>query len=241
MRDTVNVIPALMTLFSFLLSLLSGMQAHAAQASRERIALVFGGDGTENDDPTGTLYSAVYVTRLAGFEPVIITDKVPQDLLSRASVWIQPGGPNFYQSRHMLRTGVFQQVKDFVAAGGGFVGFCGGGYMAQSTNGYGLGLLPGNAYRHDQYTIKTEVSWKGQKRFLHFEHGPQFERASGVEVVATYSWNGAPAAVRGQYGGGKVFLSGPHPEALDDWEPVVDPDGTDHDLAIEMIQSAAAQ
>lgn len=211
----------------------------ASQARAENIALVWGGDGTENWDATGTLYSAVRAAEAAGFKSVIITDRVDESLLKRASLWIQPGGPNFTQAYHMQRTGVFAQVKQFVASGGGYVGFCGGGYMGQSTGSLGLGLLPGNAWRQGEVTHKTEVTWHGRKRYVHYEHGPAFQDTKGVEVFATYNLNGAPAAIRGNYGLGKVLLSGPHPEALDDWLPVEDPDGLDTDLAVDMIRSAA--
>lgn len=204
-------------------------------------AFVFGGDGTENDDPTGTLHSAARAAREAGFQAVIVTEGLPEDVLHRADVWIQPGGPNFTQAYHMQRTGLFQQVKEFVRRGGGFVGFCGGGFMGQSYGSLGLGLLPGMATKQRMYTQKAEVLWNGRSRFLHFEAGPRFQPGPGIEVFATYAWDGAPAAIRGRYGAGKVVLSGPHPEAQSDWEPAEDPDGLDLDLAIEMIRSAARE
>jgi glutamine amidotransferase-like uncharacterized protein len=204
------------------------------------VALVFGGEGTENDDPTGTLHSAVTAARSAGFVPVIVTGKLSDEVLASAAIWIQPGGPNFDQAYDMQRTGVFAQVRDFVARGGGYLGLCGGGFMGQSSGSLGLGLLPGMAYRHGEVTHKTAVTWAGRKRYLHFENGPEFQTGPGIEVVATYDWNGGPAAVRGHFGRGRVFLSGPHPEAGDDWDPTEDPDGLDWDLIGEMLRWAAA-
>jgi glutamine amidotransferase-like uncharacterized protein len=58
-------------------------------------------------------------------------------------------------------------------------------------------------------------------------------------VVATYA-NGSTAAARAHYGKGEVFISGVHPEANSDWPPTYDPDGSDVDLAIGMIQEVAA-
>jgi glutamine amidotransferase-like uncharacterized protein len=207
--------------------------------AQAKLALVFGGDGTGSDDPSGTLASAVNAAQAAGFEVQVVTTLLPVETLTQASLWIQPGGPNFDQAADMQRSGVFQQVRDFVASGGGYVGYCGGAYMAQSYGSLGLGLLPGMAWHQGEETRKTEVIWEGKRRFIHFEYGPRFQTGPGIEVFATYVSNGAPAAIRGKYGQGRVVLSGPHPEAMGDWEPTEDPDGSDLDLAIEMMQSAA--
>jgi glutamine amidotransferase-like uncharacterized protein len=218
---------------ALLLSLALSFNAYA------KTALIFGGEGTENDDPTGTLYSAVRAAREAGFVTQIVTTRLRDEELNHASVWIQPGGPNFDQAEDMQRTGLFEQVKTFVASGGGYVGFCGGGFMAQSEGSLGLGLLPGNAMQQGEFTHKTGVIWNGIRRYIHFEHGPRFEPVQSVQVFATYESNGAAAGIRGNYGMGKVVLSGPHPEAQADWEPIGEPDGSHINLAVEMIQSAA--
>lgn len=43
--------------------------------------------------------------------------------------------------------------------------------------------------------------------------GPMFEEVEGVDVIGTYAVHeNAPAMVAFEYGSGKVFLSGPHPE-----------------------------
>jgi glutamine amidotransferase-like uncharacterized protein len=231
------------TLFGASLALWLALGAFATfptiEAYAAPLALIWGGDGTENDDPTGTLNSAVYSARQAGFDVQIVTGDLPTSTFNRASVWIQPGGPNFTQAYDMIAHHLFEQIRTFVAAGGGYVGFCGGAYMAQSQTYLGLGLLPGQAPRHGEYTHKTEVNWKGARRFIHFEHGPELVKGNGIDVVASYAWNGAPAAIRGKYGKGRVFITGAHPEALPDWEPVEDPDGPDIDLAVSMIDWAA--
>lgn len=211
----------------------------ASPTAHARLALVFGGEGTENYDRTGSLAAAVDSARAAGFQVQIVTDRLPEETLAKADVWIQPGGTNFNQAYDMQRTGLFEQVKEFVAGGGGYVGFCAGAFMAQSNGSLGLGLLPGMATRYSKGAFKAEIVWKGRTRFVHFENGPRLQQIAGIEVFANYASNGTAAAGRGRYGLGKVVVSGVHPEALGDWWPTQDPDGLDTDLAVDMIHEAA--
>lgn len=212
--------------------------AHARANPRPRIALVFGGAGTETDDPTGSFAAAMHSAKAAGFIAQAVTEALPRETWNKASVWIQPGGTNFDQAYDMQRTGLFEQVKKFVADGGGYVGWCAGAFMAQSYGALGLGLIPGMAWRWSKGAFKTPVRWKGRTRYVHFENGPQLQEVEGLEVFATYS-NGSLAAGKARYGKGKVVISGVHPEALQDWWPEEDPDGLDIDLASEMILEAA--
>lgn len=211
----------------------------SASDAQARIALVFGGAGTESYDPTGSLTAAVNSARAAGFEVQIVKDRLSEETLAQADVWIQPGGTNFDQAYDMQRTGLFEQVRRFVSDGGGYVGFCAGAFMAQSYSSLGLGLLPGMASRYSKGAFKAEIIWNGRTRYVHFENGPRLQRIEGLEVFATYASNGSAAAGRGKYGKGKVVVSGVHPEALSDWWPVQDPDGLDTDLAADMIREAA--
>lgn len=209
------------------------------EQAQARLALVFGGQGTESYDPTGSLIAAVNSARAAGFEVQIVKERLPEETLAKADVWIQPGGTNFNQAYDMQRSGLFEQVKKFVADGGGYVGFCAGAFMAQSYGSLGLGLLPGMASRYSKGAFKAEIIWNGRTRYVHFENGPRLQQIEGVEVFATYASNGAAAAGRGKYGKGTVVVTGVHPEALTDWWPTKDPDGLDTDLAAEMIREAA--
>jgi glutamine amidotransferase-like uncharacterized protein len=203
-------------------------------ASAKPLALVYGGPGvlTGTDD---TLERARAVALAAGFRVLTVTQVVDEAVLSGASVWIQPGGPNLSADAYMNANGMARQVREFVERGGGYVGFCGGAFSAVNN----LELIPGSAWNLNQATGKIPVRWLGTTRYLHFEYGPYIILSgSTTEVVATYS-NGSVAAARAHYGKGKVFISGPHPEASAYWPPTYDPDGIDNDLAIQMIQYVA--
>jgi glutamine amidotransferase-like uncharacterized protein len=178
------------------------------------------------------------VAAQAGFQVVEVDSPVDPALLNRASIWIQPGGPNLYADRYMNGNGMADQVRDFVNRGGGYVGFCGGAFSAVNN----LGLISGSAYQLGLPTGKVAITWAGLGvRYIHYEEGPYIEldQNSGAQVIGTYP-DGSVAVVRANYGRGKVWISGVHEEANSDWPPTHDPDGSDVFLAVQMIQAVAA-
>jgi glutamine amidotransferase-like uncharacterized protein len=160
----------------------------------------------------------------------------PQSLVG-ATLYAQPGGADLDEAYKHLRSHR-EAVRQFVAGGGRYLGFCLGGYLAGASPGFDL--LPGDS---DQYistefaTVHTdgdavvEVDWRGHRRNLYFQDGPHFRFDAGadVEVLATYP-NHAVAAAVTVFGRGRVGVVGPHPEADADWftdADLTDP-GLDH-------------
>ncbi|MGV9563335.1 BPL-N domain-containing protein [Streptomyces sp. NPDC003480] len=144
--------------------------------------------------------------------------------LSRARVYAQPGGgtlrPAYWRLRR--RRGA---IRDFVQGGGRYLGFCLGGYLAGATPGFGL--LPGDTDQyisspgssvHDESNTLVGVEWRGRPRTVFFQDGPYFvlDKDADARVLATYD-NGTPAAVVSRFGAGRVGVTGPHPEATEDW------------------------
>lgn len=142
-------------------------------------------------------------------------------------------------------------VRSFVSAGGRYLGFCLGGYLAGRTPGYGLlpgdtdQLLarPGSPVNHAEPTV-VDVTWEGKEHRLYAQDPPVFlldpvpaGKPQRANVLARYS-NGDPAAVVCDFGRGRVAAVGPHPEAEDDWftdvgmQPVR-PSG--FDLGVELL------
>lgn len=144
--------------------------------------------------------------------------------LADATLYAQPGGAELDDAYRHLRPHR-KDIRRFVAAGGRYLGFCLGGYLAGSSPGFGL--LPGDT---DQYittelaTVHTdrdavvEVNWRGWPRQLYFQDGPYFqlEPRTDTTVLATYP-NQAVAASVSSFGRGRVGVVGPHPEADADW------------------------
>ncbi|WP_211589566.1 BPL-N domain-containing protein [Microbispora sp. H11081] len=146
------------------------------------------------------------------------------EALADATVYAQPGGGDLARGYRRLRR--FRgPLRDYVARGGRYLGFCLGGYLAGATPGFAL--LPGDT---DQYigtpdaTVRGEedtlvdVRWRGRDRTVFFQDGPCFllDPGNAAHVLATYP-NGAVAALVTPYGAGRVGVVGPHPEATDDW------------------------
>jgi glutamine amidotransferase-like uncharacterized protein len=222
------------------------------------VAYVYDGEGACPED---CAKSAAEMAYLAGLRPVYVG---PNDLNFNSSsdevkhffdgvgVWIQPGGKSkeVYRVMHpVLRNA----LVNYVFSGGGYVGFCAGAFISTNqigTSGFpGYSVLPGKTAplepppaRPDlEYSIE-EITWNGQPRAIYFEGGPYlYDLPSQVEVMALYQ-NGKVAAARSAFGLGRVYVSGPHPEAPRWWweiDQILDRDGEDHDLAIQMIRWAS--
>jgi hypothetical protein len=196
-------------------------------------------DGDVGESGFGCSEASADVATAAGFRYQYVGPKDSPDF-SKARVWIQPGGHSYQAYAAMapkLRTGVISFVKN----GGGFVGFCAGAFLAAEW----LGIFPGSASLYGYSPARSDVgynflstTWNGAKRSVYFEGGPYlYNLGSTVEVTAKFS-TGYVAAARAPYGKGRVYIAGPHPEAPAIWaeeDGLKDPDGSDIDLAAEMV------
>jgi glutamine amidotransferase-like uncharacterized protein len=151
--------------------------------------------------------------------------KMGSDALTRAVLYAQPGGGGLSRAWRKLDDHA-AALREFVGSGGGYLGFCLGGYLAGETPGFGL--LPGDADRwissrraavdHPGDAV-VMVTWDGVRRYVYAQDPPWFDldpRRGAADVLATYG-NGLPAAVVAPYGRGAVGVVGPHPEATPDW------------------------
>lgn len=147
------------------------------------------------------------------------------DVLAGAALYAQPGGGTLRSAWRRMRK-YDSLIRDFVADGGRYLGFCLGGYLAGATPGFGL--LPGDtdqyiatdaATVHSTRATVVAVDWRHRRRHMYFQDGAVFNvdrRAAGLDVIATYP-NGEIAALASDYGRGRVAAVGPHPEAERDW------------------------
>lgn len=215
-----------------------------------RIALVYAGTGVCPEDCAA---AAAESARLAGLTPRLIkgnslpdsaTAEQVEAFYKNVAVWIEPGGyaRNSWEGMtQKLRT----TLKEFIRTGGGYVGFCAGAFMATAkiggTGAAGLGVFPGKTYPYNGSTTVT-INWQGTSQKIYWEGGPyMYDFDSTVEVTGLYK-NGSVAAARTQFGAGRVYLAGPHPEAPAWWftgassGPI---SGPQQQLAADMISWAA--
>ncbi|MFC4493841.1 BPL-N domain-containing protein [Streptomyces ovatisporus] len=180
-------------------------------------------------------------------------ERVPlsADSLADAEVYVQAGGPDDVDGAWTEVRGSARAVREWVRAGGRYLGFCMGGYLAGSDPGFGL--LPGDT---DAYTttpgasVRTSrdtviaVRWRGRERHMYFQDGPYFDLRKGADatVLATYG-NGTVAALVAPFGEGRVGVSGPHPEADRSWYDeagLSNPDGVRLDLGHDLVEVTTA-
>lgn len=220
--------------------------SHAALATG-KIALVYNGVGACSD---GCYQSAALMAEQAGFTVRYVgPEESSPEIFKDAAIWLQPGGKSSQASKAMVEP-LKDNIRTLVKNGGAYVGFCAGGFLATKEIAKrkvpGLGLIPGtNApFETEVEALQLPIAWMGKfQRSLYFEGGPYFMLPEGETSAwpAAHYADGKIAAVQALYGEGRVFVTGPHPEAPQEWREAfgfTDEDGMDHDLAVDMIKWA---
>lgn len=119
----------------------------------------------------------------------------------------------------------FEQIREFVAGGGGYVGLCAGAYIAARKvevpgRPPGLGIIEIENERRAGQGIRTITIAKPEHPVVKgytgevdiwYQNGPMMKAGEGVETLAVYEEGGA-AIVCATYGHGRVIIFSPHPE-----------------------------
>lgn len=201
--------------------------------------------------------SAVSTARKAGFDVVTTDGKhTHQKLFEKASLWVQPGGKSTRAAKYMGEAAM-ERIRKFVENGGGYTGFCAGGFLSTAEIGTsgkkGLGIVPGKTALHDLRDgpgAIIGVHWDGNERKVLYHGGPHFNLTGvsdpNLHIVSTYDEDyNRPSNVAGlttTYGKGRVAVNGFHSEATKFWKfksRLHDPDGQDQDLAGSSMRWAA--
>ncbi len=224
---------------------LSGMAVTSMVRDERAVALVYRGPASLPGCPEAV--AALIETSPVGLRPVFCgpQEKVPVSpgALAEAAVFAQPGGGTLRQGWEHMGPHA-RDIQQFTAAGGRYLGFCLGGYLAGATPGFAM--LPGDTARyidtpgaavHTPEETVVPVQWRNQPRHMFFQDGPVFRlQEQEAAVLARYS-NGEIAAAVASYGAGRVGVVGPHPEADASWYPsgLSNPDGIRFDLGHDLI------
>jgi len=167
--------------------------------------------------------------------------------LEDCSLLIIPGG---YTAECVDALGEegFEQIREFVAGGGGYVGICAGAYIAarkvevpgrppglriieiENERKAGQGLRTITIVQPEHPVVK---GYEGEAD-IWYQNGPMMKASEGVETLAVYE-EGAAAIVCSTYGHGKVIIFSSHPEGS--LEGGVDPEeaGT-----LKLLENAIA-
>jgi len=167
--------------------------------------------------------------------------------LEDCSLLIIPGG---YTAQYVDALGEegFEQIREFVIGGGGYIGICAGAYIAARnvevlSRPLGLGIIEIRNERKAGQGLRTIIITKPAhpvvrgsegKVDIWYQNGPMMETGEGVETLAIYE-EGAAAIVCAHYGQGRVVIFSPHPEGSLEGE--VDPEkaGT-----LKLLENAIA-
>ncbi len=224
------------------------MMAFAAKP----LALVWDGPGACKPN---CVFGATRVALDAGFRVKYVNTRT-RDFSIFQKLWVQPGGHSATAHQSMSNE-LLDHIKNFVADGGGYVGFCAGMFISTAKIGTradeGYGFIPG----HTELLMKDSDSERAMlkvstpkygDRWMYYAGGPFLtitdEELASIqgEVTARYP-DGSVAGVHGHYGKGKVSVTGFHPEAGNLWKAMVgkkDKDGNDLFFAVDMIRYATS-
>ncbi len=179
---------------------------------------------------------------------LVNADYINSEGLDNFSILCIPGG-NMYQYAQDISSGGKENIKDFIRNGGGYIGICGGAYFASEKVMWQgnqlpmtpLGVFPGTAEgpineivpypdygmckvnivdsTHPITRSEPDYAW------MLYYWGPVLipNEDADIAILGKYESVNQPAMLAFDYGLGRVFLIGTHPEMEED----SDRDGVD--------------
>ena len=154
-----------------------------------------------------------------------------------------PGGNMYQYAQDITRSGK-DKIRKFISRGGGYIGICGGAYFTGERVFWQgvqlpmspLGIFPGTTMGpidaiapypncvmcmiditeqdHPITQAEPDTAW------IMYCYGPKLlpDESAEVDVLGFYDIGGEPAMIAFQYGRGRAFIIGTHPEFEEDSE-----------------------
>jgi glutamine amidotransferase-like uncharacterized protein len=187
-------------------------------------------------------------------------------VLSDFKILCIPGGDMYQYAQDISPEGK-EAVRQFIRSGGGYIGICGGAYFAAETvvwKGHQLSmeslrLFHGTArgpfnelVSHADYGM-CEIGMVGahpitesefESAWILYYWGPAFfpDADAEIDILGRYSLQNYSAVLAFEYGAGRVFLIGTHPEIEEDskrdnvtFGEELDDKGSDWDLMKKAV------
>ncbi|KPK73771.1 hypothetical protein AMJ87_00755 [candidate division WOR_3 bacterium SM23_60] len=174
---------------------------------------------------------------------LIDADYVNGGSLSDFRIICFPGGNMYYYAQDITESGK-DKIREFISDGGGYVGICGGAYFTGKRVFWQgaqllmspLGIFPGTtdgpidaiAPYPDCVMCKINITERSHaitqsepdSAWIMYCYGPVLlpESTAAVTILGTYDIVDQPAMIAFEYGNGRVFIIGTHPEFEEDSE-----------------------
>ncbi len=192
-----------------------------------------------------------FIKNLSSIKEINITKLTPKDIidndLSIFNILVFTGGSGSKQAMSLSEDGL-TKVKNYINAGGKYLGICAGAYLATTGFDWSLSIINVETVSQVEWErgkglVKVTLTDEGRELFPSFPSSFEIEYANGpilkksnidslgnYTVLALYaseiSQNGVtagimentPAFLMSSYGKGKVFIIGPHFEYTPDLE-----------------------
>jgi glutamine amidotransferase-like uncharacterized protein len=174
---------------------------------------------------------------------LVNADSINNISLKKFNIICFPGGDMYQYSQNISADG-FEKIRNFIRAGGGYIGICGGAYFTGEKIFWQGNQLPMNSLAifpgitrgpideiapfphckmcktnivntsHPITRTEPDTTW------ICYCYGPMFLPGEGAEIdiLGRYDIGDQPSMAAFEYGMGRVFIIGTHPEFEEDSE-----------------------
>ena len=248
----------------FILLFISGCQSQQTENDIPQIALY-----SETGADESCILATTRMFEWMNYNVTLLNaDSINITSLNRFNLICFPGGDMYQYSQNISAEG-FEKIRAFIRAGGGYIGICGGAYFTGEKIYWqgsqlpmnSLAIFPGitrgpideiahfphckmcktNIVNNSHPITRTEpdTTW------ICYCYGPTFfpDEDAKIDILGRYDIGDQPSMAAFEYGMGRVFIIGTHPEFEEDSErdglPVVEginDFGSDWDLMKNAAQ-----